>query len=119
MKNIITEEHKHLLYKDEIGDVFLLTKHMEIYKKSDSTIGVYCWSKKVFLQLKKEGIVSKENDTDDKLYTFETDVANMHLLFATGSHLRRVYCSGRWVKDKEKRLGHKIIPFNPSLSEVE
>jgi len=69
--------------------------------------------------LKKEGITTKEWDTDDKLYTFETDVANLHLLFATGSHSRRVYRYGRWLKNKEKRLAHKIIPTNPNLKEVE
>lgn len=115
MNNFIDKQQKHLLYKDEVNNQFLLLKNMEIYRKSNTTFGVSCWSKKIYLQLKKEGIISKKYITDDKLFTFETDNANLLLLISTGSHSRRVNRHGRWLKDKEKRLGHKIIPFNPKL----
>jgi hypothetical protein len=88
---------------------------MEIYRQSNSTLKVLCWSKKVFSQLKKEGIISNEFITDDNLYTFEVENAKLSRLFATGSHKRRIYKNGRWLKDKEKRLGHKIISYNPNF----
>jgi hypothetical protein len=117
MKNLITEKYKHLLYKDEINDTFLLTNYMEIYRKSNSTLGCYCWSRKIFVQLQKRGVIFNEWDTSDNLYTFKTDNANLPFLIATGSHSRRVFQNGRWLKDKEKRLAHKIIPFNPTTSD--
>jgi hypothetical protein len=33
-------------WKDEIGDVFILTKYMEIYLYSKTILGCYCWYKK-------------------------------------------------------------------------
>ena len=117
MKNLISKQHSHLLYKDEINDPFLLTSYMEIYRKSKTTLGCYCWSKRIYLQLKKEGIISEEYITEDKLYTFITENANLPLLIATGSHSRRIHRHGRWLRDKEKRLGHRIIPFNPEIKE--
>ena len=118
MQNRISPKHKHLLYKDEIGDPFLLTKYLEIYRKSETTLGCYCWSKKVFTQLQKTVLIYNEWTTDDQLYTFETDNINLPLLIATGSHLRRVNKHGRWLKEKEKRLTHRIIPFNPKLEKI-
>lgn len=115
MKDLISSKHKHLLYKDETNQTFLLTKYLEIYRKSKKTLGVNCWSKRIYLQLKKEGIISDKFITDDRLYTFEIENANLPLLIATGSHSRRVHRNGRWLKDKEKRLAHKIISFNPDL----
>ncbi len=62
------------------------------------------------------GITFNDWSTDDKLYTFHTDVANLPQLIATGSHIRRIHKDGRWLKNKERRLGHKIIPYNPRFS---
>lgn len=118
MKRLISSKYSHLLYKDEINDKFLLLKNMAIYRKSKTILGVNCWSKRIFLQLKKEGIISDEYITDDKLYNFETENANLLLLIATGSHSRRIHRNGRWLKDKEKRLAHKIIPFSPSYNKL-
>ncbi|MDA3813941.1 MAG: hypothetical protein PF570_06770 [Candidatus Cloacimonetes bacterium] len=113
MKRLISEKYKHLLYKDEINEQFLLLKNMEIYRKSKTTLGVNCWSKNIYLQLEKEGITTDDFLTDDRLYLFETDNPKLPRLLATGSHSRRIHHKGRWLKDKEKRLAHKIIPFNP------
>jgi hypothetical protein len=115
MKNLITKKHKCLLYRDEIFDSFLLLLNMEVYRKSETQLGVYCWVKSVFLKLKKLGIVSNEFITDDKLYCFTTDNANLPLLIATGRHFKRIYQHGRWLKDKERRLAHKIIRFDPNF----
>jgi hypothetical protein len=115
MNSIITSSYKHLLYKDEMNDPLLLTKCMEIYRYSDDILACSCWSKRIYLQLKKMGIIFNEWSTDEKLYTFHVDIANLNLLLATGSHSRRVSKIGRWLKNKEKRLGHRIFPFNPKL----
>jgi hypothetical protein len=119
MKDLINEKHKHLLYRDECNEQMLLLRNMEVYRKSEATLGVSCWSKRVYLQLKKEGVVSNDFSTDDKLYCFITDNVNLPRLFATGSHSRRIHRHGRWLNDKEHRLGHRLIPFSPKLDRKE
>jgi hypothetical protein len=115
MINLIFSKYSHLLYKDETSDTFLLTMYVEIYQKSETILKCSCWNKKVFSSLKKTGLIFNEWETSDKLFIFETESANLPLLIATGSHSRRVSRYGRWLRDKEKRLGHKIIPYNPLL----
>ena len=116
MKDLIPSKYNHLLYKDELNDIFLLTKYLEIYLKSNTILKCTCWNKRVFSSLKKTGLIFNEWETSDKLYIFEIDNANLPLLIATGSHSRRVSRHGRWLKDKERRLGHRIIPFNPKIN---
>ena len=115
MKNLISKKYKCLLYQDEVHDTFLLLRTAEVFRKSETQLGVYCWVKSVFLKLKKLGIVSNEFITDDKLYCFTVDNANLPLLIATGSHSKRISQHGRWLKDKEKRLAHRIIRFDPNI----
>ena len=115
MKNLIPERYRHLLYKDETNDTFLLTMYLEIYRKSRIILKCSCWSKRVYSSMKKTGLIFNEWETSDKLYIFETESVNLPILFATGSHSRRVSKIGRWLKNKEKRLGHRIFPFNPKL----
>ena len=115
MINLISSKYRHLIYKDETNDIFLLTMYIEIYQKSSTILKCSCWNKRVFSSLKKTGLIFNEWYTDDKLYIFETDNANLPLLIATGSHSRRVSQHGRWLIDKEKRLGHKIIRFDPNF----
>ena len=116
MKQFITEKHKHLLYKDELNSPFILTKYCEIYKKTDKILGVYCWSPKIFRQIEDLGLNFKTYKTADRLYCFETKVENLNQIIELGAHSRRVYRRGKWLKDKEKRLAHKIIPYNPKLN---
>ena len=115
MKNLISKKYKCLLYQDEVHDTFLLLRTAEVFRKSETQLGVYCWVKSVFLKLKKLGIVSNEFITDDKLYCFTVDNANLPLLIATGRHFKRISQHGRWLKDKEKRLAHRIIRFDPNF----
>ena len=58
MNLLISQKYRCLLYKDEIGSLFLITKHMEIYKYSEDIVGCYCWNKRIYLQLKKKGIIA-------------------------------------------------------------
>jgi len=45
MAELITPEHRHLLWKDEIGDEFLLLKYAEVYRYSETHLRVLAWSK--------------------------------------------------------------------------
>jgi hypothetical protein len=109
--NILTNpEYRHLLYKDEINDLFLLTRHMEIYKKSDSLLGCICWSPKTMVKLRSKGIVLNELITSDKLYCFDVMTGNLPILIECGTPKRRIHRNGRKLHHLEKRLAHKILP---------
>jgi len=118
MKNLISSEYKHLLYKDEIGDQILLTKYMVIYRKSKTTLGCYCWSFKTLVKLRSKGIIFNEWSTSDGLYLFETNNENLDVLIQCGAPNRRIHKKGKLLKSRESKLGHRIIPFNPELKEA-
>ena len=63
-----------LLWKDEIGDVFLLTRYMEIYLYGKTTLRCYCWTSPKRSQLLKKGLISNIWATDDDIHTFDTDI---------------------------------------------
>ena len=82
------ESLKPYLWKDEINDLFLLGKHIELYLywgyKSETidkaVLGCYCRSKKIAFQLKNRGLIYDFWNTDDGLYTFKTDITNLPLI---------------------------------------
>lgn len=55
------------LWRDEIGNVFVLTKAMEIFPFSKTVLSCYCWSSKVCLQLQKTGLIYDVRKTEDNL----------------------------------------------------
>jgi hypothetical protein len=117
MKEIISARHRHLLYKDEVNDTFLLTKFMEIYRKSKTTLGCACWSYKTLVKLRSKGIIFNEWSTSDGLYIFLTKNENLDVLIQCGAPKRRIHKKGKWLKSREQKLGFKIIPYNPSYNE--
>lgn len=111
MKDLITWQHKHLIWQDEIRDTFLLLKHCEIFKYSDTVIGVYCWSYSFATRIKKNIPVLDEFTTDDIIYGFHISVEFLPLLIDWGQFKRRPHKSGTFIQAKEKLLGHKILPY--------
>jgi hypothetical protein len=65
--------------------------------------------------MKNLGITFNDYKTFDRLYTFHTKVENLKLIIELGAQSKRVFREGKWLKDKERRLGHKIYPYNPEL----
>jgi len=99
-----------ILFKDELGDPFLLTKVMEIYCYSNTVLQCYCWHKKTYLQLQKSGLIFDDLETSDRIYVFKVKRENLPRIYALGAFKRRPRRNGRWLKDKEHRLGHRITP---------
>ncbi|MFC1508623.1 hypothetical protein ACFL60_02930 [Candidatus Omnitrophota bacterium] len=99
------------LWKDELGDVFVITRQMEIYVYSKTVLGCYCWHKKTYLQLQKTGVIFDVYETDNKVYYFKTNRENLALLFALGTYKRRPHRNGWFIRSKEILLGHKILPY--------
>jgi hypothetical protein len=118
MKDLITQDLKHLLFKDEIGDSFLLLKHGEIYKYSEAEIGIYCWNKAVSTRLAKKGLILRRSETDDEFDILFAKVQNLPKIIAMLCIPSRRFNKGsKWIAHKEGILGHRIIPFNPALKE--
>ena len=115
MKKLISEKYRQLIWKDEINDTFLLTKYCEIYKYSKTTLGLYIWSRKMCLQLQNMGLISKECYTDDGLYCCFAKVKDLDVIIQLGAFKRRPHKKGKWIKDKEKRLAHRILLFRGKL----
>ena len=112
MKKVITEKHKHLIWKDEINDTFLILKFCEIYKYSKTTLGLYIWSYKYWLLLRKMGLIWDECRTSDGLYCSYAKIENLDKIIALGAFKRRPNIKGSWIKDKADKLGHKILKFH-------
>lgn len=119
MKDLITSKHKHLLWKDEIGDNFILLRCGEVYRYSNSLLGLYLISKPKALQLKKKGVITDYRETDDKLWVSTTKVENLSRLIDWYGFKKRPHISGNWIGKMESLLGHKIIPFRPELKEAQ
>ena len=56
---------KPLLWHDEIKDVFILTKRMEIYFWSRYILECYCWSYQTFVLLRRKGLILEEQPSDE------------------------------------------------------
>ena len=61
--------------------------------------------------MKNMGITFNDYKTFDRLYCFHTKVENLERIIQLGAHSKRVFKKGKWLQDKEKRLGHKIYPY--------
>jgi hypothetical protein len=99
------------LWQDEQGDIFVLSKHMEIYPYSKSVLGCYCWSRKTYLQLTIMGVIFNDLVSDDRIYRFYTKRENLSHLLSLGKYKRRPHQNGKWLKDRERKLGHRIRPI--------
>lgn len=115
MKDFITKSQKHLLWQDELGDNFLLLKFGEVFKYSNSLLKVHSFSTFASAKMLKMGIVSKLFSTDDPMDVLTCKVSNLQAIIKLGEFKRRPYIKGNWIKEAEKKLAHKILPYNPRL----
>lgn len=114
MKEYITKEHKHLLWQDELGEPFLLTRQMEIYDNGDDCFGVYAWGakEKVSKLSKEEGFAF-----DDGFTRYLVPKKALGALLALNKMRRRPHIQGKWVAGVKDRLAHDILPYRPHLDE--
>ena len=113
------ETLKPYLWRDEINDLFILTKHMELYLylgyKTETidkaVLGCYSWSGKIAFQLRRKENIRAFWGTDYGLYTFKTLIGNLPFILSAGSFRKRPDIKGEWIQDKERKLGHKIYQY--------
>ena len=101
---------KPLLWRDEINDVFILTKTMEICYYGENVLQLYVFNHKVRHKLRKKELIFDEIECDDGLLWCKTDIANLPYLLSINSVKKRFKKNSVWIKKMEKWLGHKIIP---------
>ena len=114
MKDLIAREHRHLLWQDELGSDFLLLKYTEIYRYSEDVLRLHMWNKRKLLQLRKIGGVLDIMRIDEPFLVIDVKVSILPQLIALGAFRRRPKLKGRWVRDKERILAHKILPYRPT-----
>ncbi|MDP8265264.1 MAG: hypothetical protein P9M12_07320 [Candidatus Aceula lacicola] len=115
MIDLITRREKQLLYKDELGDVFLLLKYGEVFRYSKNVLRVIISLHSKAVQLRKSAVILNEDSTDDRLYIFDVNQRYLPQIIALGVFKRRPHKNGKWIKKMQKKLAHRIIPFNPIL----
>ena len=119
MKDLIKQDNMHLLWKGERGDTFLILKYAEIFRYSENVLRVLIFSPKMVSPVKKLGSILEESVLDDGIYSIDINKSKLPLLIQLGAFKKRPHLNGRWIKDKEKRLGHEILPFRPRLDDIE
>lgn len=115
MKELLSKQTAHMLWKDEFGDDFLLLKYAEVYKYSENVLRLYIFSKQKLCQITKNFKILNEINFDEHFTVVDVEKKNLDALIAMGSYKRRPRINGKWIKNNEKRLGHKIIPFEPTF----
>ncbi len=116
IKDLIRPEQAHLLYKDECENAFLITKTCEIFVKSDKMLGVIAFKNGSALKRILRGKFEAFSITDDNLYLFDIKVENLPYLLGKCSTLKtRMKRGSKRLTELEKRLGHKVINYQPKL----
>lgn len=102
---------RHLIWQDEIHDIFILTREMEIYCYSDKILGLYIWNWNTKRKLRSKGLIYAEIPCDDGILACHADSSNLSDLLPSYCGVQRFPKNSKWIKGKEELLGHKILPF--------
>ena len=120
MKDLINKEHSCMLWKDDDKDFsdFLLLKYAEVYRYSEKVLRLHVFSSRKLSQLRCRGLILNEEELDEPFTIVDVDSSNLEQIIQLGAFKKRPNLNGRWLKDKEQKLAHKIIPYNPDLKEA-
>lgn len=116
MKTLIKPEWARMLWKDEIGDTFLILRCGEIFRISDEILGMYVFShaQTDWLLLKK--IIKHFRKTDDQFYcSAKMDKIDLPTVIKKFGYKRRPNREGLFIKRCEERFGHRVIKTEPIL----
>ena len=114
MKNLIAKEHRHLLWQDELGGDFVLLKYAEVYKLSQNALRLHTWATRKLLLARFKDVELNFAELDEGFNILDVKIESWPARFIKGMPKRRPDINGKWIKDMEKRLAHKILPYEPS-----
>jgi hypothetical protein len=101
------------IWQDECQEVFLLTKSMEIWLWSETSLGLYIFNKNVLTKLHNLGLIFDEIPQDDPCTECKTKIENLpYLLSFNQRGKKRPPKRCKWVLKMEKLLAHRILPFH-------
>ncbi|MFC1512222.1 hypothetical protein ACFL5H_03400 [Candidatus Latescibacterota bacterium] len=120
MKQVKTLGEKALshLWTDEDQDVIVLTRHMTVYPQGDTDLVCYCWSPDTFIHLRDKGLTKNVIKMSHNIHYFTTDCANIDLILSMGAFKRRPTRNGRFLKSREKLVGHNLLPLTLTPQEI-
>jgi hypothetical protein len=119
MRSILPSRFKHMLWKDELGEDFVLTKSGEIYRYGQNELRAILWSATKCSLMQERG-ARLDHKTDDGLFLLNFPISELQAVISLlGSFRRRPSIKGAWVKDKQARLAHQVIAYRPTLVEDE
>ena len=112
IRELLTQNQSHLLWKDEQGDTFILLKGCEIFEFSSRLLKILVWRRKMLLPLQKSGLFLTEVETDDGLVSGKVSRQDFpKLIELFGCHKRRPNLKGKYIKSLKERLCHDIKPL--------
>ena len=115
MQELLKSSQRHLLWQDELGDEFVLTKYGEIFDYGNGELKVHTWSKWYADKIASKVRILSKDSTDDPLFILTVELRSFVPILMLGTHRRRPNLRGVWIKKAEKALCHKIIPLNPRI----
>lgn len=113
MIDIITPKHRHLLWKDECGDDFLLFEWGTVYKYSEKVLGLNVFVRDVCRRMLSKGLIFEHIKLDDGFDMGYAKLEKLPDLLATSTWSKRLKIKGKRLREFERRLGHKIYPHRP------
>lgn len=109
MHKLITPKYKYTMYHTEEKELFVLLSCMSIYKYSDTLLSILCWKKSVIETLQKQNIpLTIPWQDDEGIYEFKVHIDSFNKLIAYNTYVKPEQYKITWLKNKEKKLGHKI-----------
>ena len=115
MKDLITKEHRAMLFKDECGDEFLLIKGGEIFENGETTLKAHIYSVNSAVIFRKKVPFLNKDATSDPLWVFTFEKRNLGLAIEALGFKRRPRSDSKFMKNIEKNLCHKVIPYKPEV----
>lgn len=107
------------IWQDEIQDVFILNKRMEVFPLSPDTCRCYVFGCQTASRLRKMGVILNDLRADEGFYVLDVKSENLpRILIPNDMYRYRPHLSGAWIRRMEAALSHRIFPYNTTRRAV-
>lgn len=111
MIDLITSKHRHLLWRDECDDDFLLMKFGTIWRYSKTVLGLNVFVRKVCRLMLSQGLIYDHQALDDTFDLCFAKVEKLSGLIARDNRAIRMKRNCKMHRELEHKLAHKIYPY--------